>query len=613
MLFAHGVVQWLAANTATHVYTIAGLGFTPKAIVFYGVGLGSDADTVSQSITSRRFGGIATASKQRCVGSQDQDAVDITVCTSSLRNDCIAMTLTPTTADGLLAFTAFTADGFTLTVNNQAPVDITVAWEAWGGDDIEVADIVDISEPAGTGTQNYSVTGFTSDGEGQALILFGVQSTAAANSAQRTASGFMRGAATGTAAAENVVVTGSSVDNVGTSISQCYGIDGECLAMISIGGGNPNARAALSAWGTNQFTLNWLARNTSNRRYIALAIKGGLWRAGSYTINSTVLNSTATVSGLPFAPRGVSIMSHARVKCSPGVSAAPDDYTAFGTGTSEVRRRTLGHHVEDAEGLASVNLILQYDQVLGIPGNVGELIRAFDIDAWQSAGFRIIVDAAHGSGETTEWQAYLTWGSVPRARLSVASDQFNRADSGDLGASWDPYPTADALKITSNRIRATTVLPASGETLEVHTATLPSDQWADVEVYTLVNAGGGYVGIVVRAADPPTVSLYYGYVSHTKYFGIGKYIDGGAWDDRNVDGVLAVSGDMLRVEAIGTEISLYVNNIFRFARYCGDLASGRVGLEVYAGSDLANQEADNWTCGRFAGLKKPRGMAVIVA
>lgn len=159
--FTHGAIQWNSVDGVGVTYTVSGLSFQPKALRFYWQGLGSASDANSETTHSRRGVGFATStSDRRCVGSQDQDAAATMVCTTGYRTDAVALTLTSTpAADGLLDLDAILSDGFRLIVDDAAPVNITIFWEAWGGDDITNAATGEIAEPAAAGNVDYVVTG----------------------------------------------------------------------------------------------------------------------------------------------------------------------------------------------------------------------------------------------------------------------------------------------------------------------------------------------------------------------------------------------------------------------------------------------------------------------
>src|SRR5262245_3244271 len=266
LAFAHGSIAWLSADAATTVYTVSGLSFQPRLIHFYWQGIGSATDTTTTTISQRQGHGFATStSDRRCVATYDRDdgsaegTAAAMVCTSCYSDDCIAATLTSAPArDGLLDLNSITSDGFTCIVDDAAPANITVFWEAWGGSDARAYGTGAFAEPAAGGTQNYTATGFTPGDNGdQVVMIAGVQSVSAANTAERNDSGLSFGWATGSTSAENVVIATNDDDGSAACDSDMYARAGECLAMITVAGGNPSARAPMSAFGNDQFTINW--------------------------------------------------------------------------------------------------------------------------------------------------------------------------------------------------------------------------------------------------------------------------------------------------------------------------------------------------------------------
>lgn len=411
--YAHGAVQWLAADAVSTTYPVTGLGFRPKAIRFFHVGIQSSTDAANQTNHWRAAVGFAlSATNRRCMGSQSQDAAGTSVCTTGYRTDCVAMTLTSTPAlDGALDLQSIDSDGFTLVVDDQAPVGITVFWEAWGGDDITNAIIGEIAEPGATGSVNYSC-GFRPD----VLMFAGVQGTAAANTVTRNDAALMVGATNGPA--NNIVAVANEDDASTTTDTDRYARSGECLAQITVAGGNPSARASLANWLPSGFTLSWAARATTNRRYMFLAIQGGAWAVGSTTIAGNSASATATVTtltqgGIPFQPVGISTMG-----CSLAASAAGTSSTeakiGLGAGSSTSSRQAMGLWSENANATADeIDQSIEYDAIFAMPSATGTAAEAIDIDAILSNGFRLIVDVA--GGVASEWIGYVACGSMQPA------------------------------------------------------------------------------------------------------------------------------------------------------------------------------------------------------
>jgi len=436
--FAHGAIQWLSADGVSTTYTISGLSFQPKAIRFYWVGLQSASDAASEAVDERRGVGFAVStSSRRAIGTFSQDTASTSNCGAAARNDCCVCTTNGAGAsDGRLDLNAINSDGFQMIVDEAAPANITVFWEAWGGSDISVAVIGDIDEPAATGNQDYTVTGFVAGATDQVVMFAGCQSTAALNTDAATDSGLCVGFASSGSASDNVVIAGNSDDASAAMDTDLYGLSGECLAQIVVAGGNPNARAQLTQFNTDGFRLNWIARGLTNRRSVFLAIKGGQWRAGEFTINLGTVGNTATVSGLPFAPKGVSIISAGVAESTAGTSST-NDRMLFGSGSSTSSRRAMGILDENATASSAceIDTCIEYDAVMASPSTAGALLAAVDIDAVNSDGMRFIVDVAVTG---TPWVGYLMFGDAPL--------EFGIGDPWDWGADDDlgpgsPYPS----------------------------------------------------------------------------------------------------------------------------------------------------------------------------
>ncbi len=411
--FAHGAIRWLAADAVNTTHAVSGLAFQPKALRFYWIGLDSaGVDVASEAVNSRRGVGFATGtSSRRSVSSFSQDTAATSNCGSGACDDAVACTTDGAGAtDGKLDLSAIASDGFTLIVDDQGVADITVFWEAWGGDDILVAAVGDIAEPAATGNQDYTVTGFVAGATDQVVMFAGVQSTAAVNTAQAGDSGMHVGFAASATAADNVTVCGNSDDASTAMDTDGYCQSDECLSMVVVAGGTTCARAVLTQFGTDNFRLNWLTRQTTNRRSVFLAIKGGSWKSGSFTIAGNTLNNTAAVSGLAWKPIGLSLIGRMTAESTAGAPGA-NDRIGLGTGTTTSSRRSMGMLDEDAtvSSACEIDTTIQYDQVLCYPSTAGALLTAYDISSMDAGGFTLINDLA--GGVASEWIGYLTFAS----------------------------------------------------------------------------------------------------------------------------------------------------------------------------------------------------------
>lgn len=419
--FSHGSVQWLTTDVLNTVITVSGLGFEPKALRFYWFGLQSNSPTnaSSQAVSERRGVGFAVSTtSRRAVGTFSADNSGSANCGGVVGNTEVVITTDGAgVIDGRLDINTITTDGFTLIVDDVTPANLTVFWEAWGGSDISSAVIGDIAEPAATGTQTYTATGFDNNPYDKCVMFAGCQSTAAVGTAAATDSGLCVGFATDATTTENIVVTGNSDDGSGNMDTDGYCIQGECLAMIALAGGNPDARATLTAFGTNSFSLNWLARATTNRRYCFMAINGGGWYSSSTTINGNTLNSTALISGIPFNIDGISTIGRMTTQQTAGLSTT-EDRISIGSGLSTTSRNSGGVWDVDTLATSNINTTIQYASVLAFPSNAGALATSYDINNLSVNTLQLITDTA--GGVANEWIGYLVFGEykIPKP-LSV--------------------------------------------------------------------------------------------------------------------------------------------------------------------------------------------------
>ena len=411
MGFAQGAIQWLTSDALNSTKVVTGLGFCPKAIRFYWMGHQSTTDSFTQAVSERRgIGFCSNATTRRSVGTFSADNVADSDCGSVAANDCVCITVNGTGAiDGKLDISSMDPDGFTLIVDDATPANLTIFYEAWGLDDIQQVTIGDIPEPAATGTQNYTANGFNARGDNQVVMFAGVQSTAALNTGQANDSGFCVGAASGTATAQNIVVVGNSDDASATMDTVSYARATECLAMIVVAGGNPNARAVLSAFGTDTFTLNWTNRATTNRRYIYMAIKGGGWQVGSYTIRQES-GRTAAISNLPFILKGISFMGSMKTQSAAGTSTV-QDRIGLGSASGLLQRKAMGVLDENATASSEIDLAISHDSISSYPSTGGGEQARQDLSVFGYNNFTLTVEIDEG-GPDNEWMGYLAFGAT---------------------------------------------------------------------------------------------------------------------------------------------------------------------------------------------------------
>lgn len=409
LVSAQGTFSWNAADTVGTTKTVSGLPFQPKAIVVWALGSRfGPATSMAKSI-----GFAVSTSDRRCVGAFSKDVAGSADCGTAYRTDCVLVLVNGAgTVVGQLDLNAINSDGFQLIVDVQNTLGeelTTFGWVAWGGSDIVTAAIGEIAEPAATGTVDYTVTGsFRPD----VVIFAGAQGTGAAPSSASQDSGFCVGFSD--AYANNAVIVGNSDGGSATMDTDGYALSGECLAMITIAGGNPSARATLTQMNTDGFQLDWLARATTNRRNIYLAIKGGAWQVGNFTIDGATLDSTTDVHGLRFQPVGLLQVGACKTEATAGTSTTEDRMSVgvYGPLTGAQTELALGLWDQNAVGTSNTSNIATTTESFVIPGSSGGASHVVAANAIYQDGFQARVAVITGPGVANQWHGFCAWGST---------------------------------------------------------------------------------------------------------------------------------------------------------------------------------------------------------
>lgn len=185
---------------------------------------------------------------------------------------------------------------------------------------------------------------------------------------------------------------------------------------------------------------------------------------------------------------------------------------------------------------------------------------------------------------------------------TLITDTFDRANNADLGAAWDTYSGANAFSITSNAARPTGTAIDNIETYNA--VTPPNDQWAQIVLGTWAG-GSNYrnAHAACRFAAPNTISGYTGSVETPNPAGkvyIGEFVAG-------VFSVLAssaqtvASGDVIRLEVVGSNLTVFQNGVSRTTASDGTRTSGRVGIVSYPDIAITDVDIASFQAGDFLG------------
>lgn len=196
-------------------------------------------------------------------------------------------------------------------------------------------------------------------------------------------------------------------------------------------------------------------------------------------------------------------------------------------------------------------------------------------------------------------------------RRTLFSDDFNRADNVDLGASWDAgYTGKNNLQIVSNSVRSTVVGTDSFES--VNAVSVPNDQWAQATIAAITGTAIIADRVLLRAATPATMT-WYDIVASRNLAGVRSFIQetvGGVETSIASENVTTwAAADTLAGEVKANVVALYRNGsstpLLSVAN--NTIASGRIGAGVFVGSGgaLTDAQLDTFSGGDFLGDQFP--------
>lgn len=369
---------------ATNTVVVTGLGFQPKAIIFWWTGLNTSGNQLNTTDLRAGAGYAVSSSDRANVGGQSDDGPTTSATDYEYGNDsCVRVLNTSGTLAGALDFVSMDSDGFTGIIDTQFASDLRVHYFAVGGAGITNVKGGDVTEPAATGTQATSGLGFAPD----ALFFFcAANSTAAPSQGGNHAWAFGMAARLGGSA----LIAVRDQDNLGTSSSGRWQHDGNVIGRYVGNNVALQARATLSSFDSDGFTLNWANRALTGAHNFYLAIKGGVWNCGKLQTETDTV-TTQTVSGLGGAPSGIFFCGADNAENGTNTGTVNGEL-CFGAATSISTRVATAFLAVDASALASCSAAQRTDAVYVSMTSAGALQALMDVQSFDSDGFTTIFD-----------------------------------------------------------------------------------------------------------------------------------------------------------------------------------------------------------------------------
>ncbi len=275
-------------RTSTGSQSVTGVGFQPKAVLFFLTDKTADGSAANCQIGY----GVATSSSNRwCFYGIAQSGLSTHSCS---RRYSLSACIGAITAAGAIAaeagLSSMDSDGFTVNWGTADSTARIVNYIALGGSDISGARCGEIQGPTVTGNQSFTGFGF----KPTALIAFCMGTTTAAPAlgaaSVRPGMGFAGGG--GQAMFANSIF-------YTTALSRRFQRT-DLVAGEAASSGASICKAQLYSFDSDGFTLNWTEVYTAGRYIYYLALAGPRVKVGSFTQKTST--GTLATTGVGFQP-----------------------------------------------------------------------------------------------------------------------------------------------------------------------------------------------------------------------------------------------------------------------------------------------------------------------
>lgn len=300
---------------ATGNQSTTGVGFQPKAILFFGNRRSSDAATQNGAANADmpHFIGMATSSSSRGVV-DCQDDYSSVASAAPTGTQCIRLRNAAGTVQYAADFVSMDADGFTVNWATANATAYVINYMAFGGTDLTNVAVKSFSSATSTGNQATTGVGFQPD----ALVLVGSETVYGVGC---VALGFV----SGTSARGGL---GNAYDG---GLSQ-YQRTVKAYAVPRGSSTTVGLEADLTSFDSDGFTLNWGTVQAAGRTIYALCFKGGQFKSYSFTQKTSTGSQGYT--GVGFQPTGVLMGGTLRAAGTTVTTARLALYVGAGSGSS---------------------------------------------------------------------------------------------------------------------------------------------------------------------------------------------------------------------------------------------------------------------------------------
>lgn len=425
-----------AKATATGAQSVTGVGFQPKAVVFWwtrqntfganNAGISTGYGFAANSTPSITQGAVAAAGRDN-LATTDANFMQSTTYSIVILN--FGAAATPMVARA--SVTAFGADGFTLDWQTNEAQGNQIHFLAIGGTDITNVKVGTFAGPAAVGNSVVTGVGFAPD----AVLLVGGNRTGTTWDAIIAEGvmtlGFM------SSASSQVSIGWSARDNQ-TAASNAHAWSG-AQAITGLRRTGLDQQAALTSMDADGFTLNF-TQTGGTTNYIYLAIKGGYHKMG--TFNKSTSAGAQSVTGVGFLPRGLMLLSESdNVAAATARTAAPASNLTIGSADGVNSGSTWMNYRPVIN--SDANTFTYNNNVMRMGVNTNGTVTDYGIATFTSFDADGFTMNWSSSDATARNILYWAIGQIPVVTVGTTTDPANSSPNpGDTGKAVDGFTLA---------------------------------------------------------------------------------------------------------------------------------------------------------------------------
>jgi hypothetical protein len=460
-----------AKITTTGSQTISGLGFQPKAIIFYW-----SRNTANATATAPRSQGVGftDCTNQRAVAiAEDDNAASSNAGRYRTESNVIVILSAGTPTVGSRAtFTSCNTDGFTINwAVSEARADI-INYIAIGGSDVTNVKAGTFTLAASTGIQNITGVGFQPD---FAMFLWGfTEAVDTASAGLEMGMGFAD-YNNNQGSILNCVKDAETTNKTKYSLQRT-----DNVILLSSTACAIDALAAFNGFSPDGFSLNVSDAPAAATPIFYLAIKGGSYAVGNFL--QPTATGVQTISGTGFQPNLVVLFSHNQAAGT--ALTAPSTFSIGAANATTSRAGVWGQSRNVDPSNAAVytdNSKIMIMRTLSRTGGAGTINAQADFYGFTSDGFQLNWTTA----DTTQRQI-IYWALGPSPTFNQTAYRFfNNLDSTDVGTPLANQDTAATLTSAGQAfrlrllLRVTNKLVLNGQSFKLQFAQRGADNLCD--------------------------------------------------------------------------------------------------------------------------------------